>query len=143
MSNSIREKEIFETMFNIQGSDDLIKEIESIMDEEDLMVSEENTPVKLRKKYRKEINELFELKSMNCQDLFSLAFLIINEFNINPESFIMCLSRNNREKLKNYAHNNYDTTYLRKKEKIIVNEKREKKGMCVADEAISIKDFFV
>ena len=127
----------------MEGSDDLIYEIESIMDKEDSIVSDDNTPVKIRKKYRKEINDLFELKSMSCQDLFSLAFLIISEFNINPESFIMCLSKDNREKLKNYASNTFDTTYLRKKEKMKKIEKIKKKGKKVEDDAIDIRDFFI
>jgi hypothetical protein len=139
----MKEEDIFNSMFKLDGSSELIDEIDKIMDEEDSVVSDENTPVKLRKKYRKEINELFTLKSMSCQDLFSLAFLIISEFNINPESFFMCLSQENRVKLRNYANNNFDTSYHIKKEKIKKMEKKKKKGKKIDEDAINMRELFL
>jgi hypothetical protein len=139
----MKEEDIFNNMFKLEGSSDLIDEIDKIIDAEDVIVSEENTPVKLRKKYRKEIDELFSLRATTCQDLFSLAFLIINEFNINPESFFMCLSNENRTKLRNYACNNYNTSYHRRKEKIKMSEKKIKKGKCMDDDAISMESLFL
>jgi hypothetical protein len=143
MRLDMKEEEIFSNMFRIDGSSDLIDEIEGIIDDEDTEVNEENTPVKLRKKYRKEIDSLFTTKSMTCQDLFSLAFLIISEFNINPESFFMCLSKENRVKLRNYANNNFDTSYHLKKEKMKKLEKRIKKGKSIDEEAIDMRDLFL
>jgi hypothetical protein len=139
----MKEEDIFKSMFKLNGSSELIDHIESIIDADDMTVSEENTPVKLRKKYRREINELFSLKSTACQDLFSLAFLIINEFNINPESFFMCLSNENRTKLRNYANNNFDTSYHIKKEKLKKIEKKIKKGKKVDGDAINMRELFL
>jgi ribosomal protein S13 len=55
--------------------------------------------------------------------IYGLSYLLIQEFNINPESFMMCLDVENRKKLRNYAITNYNTDYyLRKEKKINLEE---------------------
>jgi hypothetical protein len=137
------EKDFYVNMMNLDVCDELVKDIESIMDEEDMMVTEENTPVKLRKKYRKEINELFTKKSKGCEDLFSLSYIIIHEFNINPESFIMCLDQENRKKLRTYAINNYNTEYHLRKEKKIKLEKECEARDVKLEQYVDIREFVV
>lgn len=132
------EEEFYVNMMSLDVGDDLRKDIEDIMDDEDKEVSDENTPVRLRKKYRDTINDLFTEKCLTCDDLFGLAFLLINQFNINPESFIMCLDKENKHKLRTYASNKFNTSYHKKKEK----EKKNKGKETYGTETVNIKRLF-
>jgi hypothetical protein len=70
----LKEEEFYDHMMSLEGSEELIQDIENIIDDDDAKVSDENTPVKLRKKYREKINDLFAERSIQCDDLWVIVF---------------------------------------------------------------------
>jgi len=86
----------------------------------------ELSSAKIKKKYKKTINEAFTKIIENFDELFDVAYIIIEDFNITPENFIMCLDNDNRQKLRNYAENNFNIRYWKEKERER-NEKKNKK----------------
>ena len=135
----MKEEEFYTNMLNLDICEDLMKDIDDIIDEEDSAVTDENTPVRLRKKYRSQINDLFEEKAGTCEDLFSLSYILIQQFNINPESFLMCLEPESRIKLRNYALNKYNTDYHIRREKILKNKSDEDP----IEEYVDIREYFI
>lgn len=72
---------------------------------------------KIKIKYRKLIDDSFTEVSTRYDKLFDVAKIIIDEYNLTPEGFIMCLNDENKQKLKNYADNHFHTNYYKQKEK--------------------------
>ena len=96
---------------------------------------------KIKIKYRKVIDDSFTLATKNYDKLFDVAKIIITEYNITPEGFVMCLNNENKLKLKNYADNHYCTEYYKQKEKERFIRRRDKKGK-KTEELDEISKFF-
>jgi hypothetical protein len=117
--------------------DEILKALKEISIEEGLHVAEDEvesrnlSSAKIKKKYKNVIDKLFTKTSEDAEELFNLSYGIIDKFNISPESFVMCLNRQNRQKLRGFASNNCNANYYQKKEYERTLKRQKKKSINV------------
>ena len=83
----------------------------------------------IQKEMRKSINKLFSVMIEQFPDrLFDVVQVFSEEFKIPEDKFVRYLNNRNMEMLRNYADNNYETYYYKKKEKEKLDTKRKSRG---------------
>ena len=89
----------------------------------------DDTALQIRAEAEKTFNKLFDSMMEEYSDrVFDVLYVMMDCFNITEIKAIRYLNKDNKEKVRNYAKNNYNTYYFENMEKEKKREKLEKKG---------------
>ena len=119
-----------------------LEEYESIKTKINEKHGTNNTALQIRSEFEVTFNKLFDSMLEEYSDrIFDVIYVMMDCFNINEIKAFRYLSKTNKEKVRNFAKNNYNTFYYETKEKMKQKAKAEKKGK-IFYEYDSIDDLF-
>lgn len=125
-----------------EGEDDKLLEYEAIREKINEKYNTDSTNKEIRNEFLETINKLFsKMSEEHSDDLFGVVQIMIEEFKINEGKFVRYLNKENEMKLRNFAKNNFETTYYETMEKRKKDAKLIKKGKS-SEIRESISDLF-
>jgi len=106
-----------------------LEEYESIKTKINDKFSSDTTALQIRTEFEIAFNKLFDsMLEEYSHRVFDIIYVMMDCFNINETKAIRYLNDDNREKVRNFASNNFNTHYYEKCEQKRLKKKADKKG---------------
>lgn len=88
-----------------------------------------STALEIRSEFEIAFNKIFENMLLHhSHEVFKIIWVMVDEFNVSEEKILRYLNDENKEKVRNFAMNNYETYYYELKEEEQEKEKMLEKG---------------
>jgi hypothetical protein len=88
-----------------------------------------STTLEIRSEFLDIFNRIFEdMLRLHSHEVHKIVWVMVDAYNISEENILRYLNEDNKEKLRNYAINNYETKYYEDIEERNLRQKMEEKG---------------